>query len=128
VKDTTLYLLHIVECIGKIERYAEMGRAGLADDALIFDAVLRNLQTLSEATQRLPQDLRERHPGIPWKRIAGFRNILVHDYLGGIDPPVVWTIMRTELPILNGAILTELSDRPSVRQATISDSAEPDTP
>src|SRR5690349_14438755 len=85
------------------------------------------LQTSSEATQRLPQDLKERHPGIPWKRITGFRNILVHDYIGGIDPPVVWTIVRTELATLKGAILTELPDRPSVRQATISDSAEPDT-
>jgi|AGTN01.1.fsa_nt_gi Uncharacterized conserved protein len=98
-KGPKLYLLHIAECIDKIGRYASAGSGSLAD-GLVMDAVLRNLQTLSEATQRLPDDMKARHPEIPWSRIAGFRNILVHNYLGNIDAAVVWRVIEGELPVL----------------------------
>ncbi len=108
MKDATLYLLHIAESIARIERYT--AGASLAEDTVIYDAVLRNLQTLSEATQRLPDDFKARHPGIPWQRIAGFRNILVHGYLGGIDAAVVQTVVTAELPPLKAAVAAELGD------------------
>lgn len=108
MKDPKLYLLHIIECIDKIDRYTVSGREAMAEDSLIYDAVLRNLQTLSEATQRLPDELKSRHPEIPWSRIAGFRNILVHDYLGGIDAGVIWKVVLNELPSLKAAVLSEM--------------------
>ncbi len=89
MKDARLYLLHIAEGIARIERYAAVGGGRLDRDGMAYDAILRNLQTVSEATQRLPDEIKARHPAIPWERIAGFRNILVHGYLGGIDPSVV---------------------------------------
>ncbi|MBF0372068.1 MAG: DUF86 domain-containing protein [Alphaproteobacteria bacterium] len=108
MKDARLYLLHIDECLEKIERYTTGGRTTIEGDTLIYDAVLRNLQTLSEATQRLPDDVKARHPGVPWQRIAGFRNILVHQYLGGIDAAIVWNVVEAELPRLGRAISAEL--------------------
>lgn len=57
-----------------------------------YDAILRNLQTMAEATQRLPEEFKNRYPNIPWKDISGFRNILVHDYLGDLDDEIVETI------------------------------------
>jgi uncharacterized protein with HEPN domain len=50
------------------------------------------------------------NPNIPWQRIAGFRNILVHDYLGGIDATLVWRVIEAELPALKEAVLKELSN------------------
>lgn len=75
MKDPRLYLIHIGECIGKIERFTQ-GSVERLGEELVYDAVLRNLQTLSEATQRLPEDLKARYPLIPWARIGGFRKIL----------------------------------------------------
>lgn len=98
MKGAKLNRLHIIECIEKIELYTADGRTSIENGTLVLDAVLRNLQTLSEATQRLPDDLKARHPDGPWHRIAGFRNILVHHYFGGIDAGIVWSVVEAELP------------------------------
>jgi uncharacterized protein with HEPN domain len=61
--------------------------------------VLRNLQTMAESTQRLSDVLRAAHPEIDWRRMAGFRNVLVHNYLG-IDLDIVWEVVVRDLPDL----------------------------
>jgi uncharacterized protein with HEPN domain len=66
--------------------------------------VLRNLQTFSEATQRLSDTLKEAHPEIEWAQIAAFRNILVHDYLG-VDIEQIWQIVRRDIPKLKAAVV-----------------------
>jgi uncharacterized protein with HEPN domain len=71
--------------------------------------VLRNLQTLAESTQRLSDSLRSKHPHVDWRGIAGFRNILVHGYLG-IDIGRVWLIVERELPDLQAVIHSVLTD------------------
>ncbi|MGF1514585.1 MAG: DUF86 domain-containing protein, partial [Elainellaceae cyanobacterium] len=53
--------------------------------ALVQDAVLRRLQTIAESSQRLSKELKAQAPGVDWRSLAGFRNILVHDYVDGID-------------------------------------------
>jgi uncharacterized protein with HEPN domain len=108
MKDPRLYLLHISECIAKIERFTAGGVECFTVDSPVYDAVLRNLQTLSESCQRLPDEIKACHQDIPWQRIGGFRNVLVHDYLGGIDPAVVWSVVEAELPRLKTAVLAEL--------------------
>lgn len=64
---------------------------------MLYDAALRNLQTLSEATQLLPEDKKAAFPAIPWREISGLRNILVHNYLGNIDPLTVITVIDSRL-------------------------------
>ena len=59
--------------------------------------MLRNLQTLSEATQQLPEIKFSVCPDIPWKEISGFRNILVHNYLGDIDPLAIVNVIEKHL-------------------------------
>jgi len=68
---------------------------------LVQDAVIRNLQTLSESTQKLSAELTAQHPEITWKAISGFRNILVHNYLG-LDLPEIWAVIENRLPQLRG--------------------------
>jgi uncharacterized protein with HEPN domain len=101
------YALHILEMIERIHHIQERGN--LTADVILYDAALRNLQTLAEASQRLPPALKARHSDIPWKRIGGFRNILVHNYLGDIDPQTVLGIIRDQLPPLEAAVRSMLS-------------------
>jgi uncharacterized protein with HEPN domain len=67
------------------------------------DATLRNLQTMSEATQRLSPALKAAYPAVDWNGVSGFRNILVHNYLG-IDMELIWTIIQRDVPGLKMAI------------------------
>jgi uncharacterized protein with HEPN domain len=103
VRDDKLYLIHISECLTRITEYTAEGKEAFFRDTKTQDAVLRNLQTMAESTQRLSDPLKAAHPDIEWRRIAGFRNILVHDYLG-INPVRVWEIIEGDLPELQRKI------------------------
>jgi uncharacterized protein with HEPN domain len=109
MKDDAVYLRHILECIRRIEVHAASGHDTFLANHTLQDASLRNLQTLSEATQRLTATTKTAQPQIPWSAIAGFRNILVHNYLG-IDLEQVWSIIERDLPPLKTAV-SELLDR-----------------
>lgn len=67
------------------------------------DAVVRNWQTIAESTQRLSDGLKATEPEIPWRAIAGFRNVLVHDYFE-VDLEAVWSVVEPDLPGLVGAV------------------------
>jgi uncharacterized protein with HEPN domain len=107
VKDDRLYLIHVRESIGRIKEYTAEGREAFFADTRTQDAVLRNLQTLAESTQRLSANLKAARPEVDWRGISGLRNILVHDYLG-INLVRVWEIVERDLPVLNGQIETLL--------------------
>lgn len=105
MKDDKLYLIHIAECIERIESYVDkMNRESFMASPIVQDAVLRNLQILAESTQRLSDETKQAQPQIDWFKIAGFRNILVHDYLG-VDIATIWNIIANEIPVLKKAVL-----------------------
>jgi uncharacterized protein with HEPN domain len=81
------YARHIVDAIARIRRI--QARGDVRNDEVLYDAALRNLQTLAEATQQLPAGMKARVKDIPWREIGDFRNILVHNYLGNIDPVTI---------------------------------------
>lgn len=103
MRDDRVYVTHIRECIDRIERYVQEGRATFLTDEKTQDAVLRNLQTLAESTQRLSENLKAQHSEIDWRGIAGFRNMVVHNYLG-IDPQQIWAIIEMDIPMLKATI------------------------
>ena len=105
MKDDKLYLLHISECLDRIDRYVSEGEEQFMKDTKTQDAVLRNLQVLAESTQRLSSELKLAHPEVDWRGIAGFRNILVHDYLG-ISLARIWEIIEGPLQKLRDNIDT----------------------
>lgn len=103
MKDDRLYLIHIAECLARIDEYTAAGRKAFLESTLIQDAVLRNLQTLTEPTQRLSEALKGRHPEVDWRGMAGFRNVIVHNYLA-IDVPRVWRVIERDLPELKARL------------------------
>ena len=92
-------LLDTQEAIERIEKYAEKGKEEFKKDELIQTWVIHHLQIIGEAVGKLTDDLKENYPEIPWKKIRGMRNILVHDYFG-IDFDIVWNVIEIELPDL----------------------------
>ena len=103
MKDDELYLIHIEECISRIQSYTTGGEEAFTADTRTQDAVLRNLQTLCESTQRLSDVLKHKYPSVDWPGIAGFRNVLVHDYLG-VNLKRVWEIVVNDLPKLKDGV------------------------
>jgi uncharacterized protein with HEPN domain len=103
VKDEGVYLKHIHECIRRIEEDTRDGRETFLRTHTLQDAVLRNLQILSESTQRLSDGSKVKHPEIEWRRIAAFRNFLVHDYLG-VDMERIWEIVQRDVPVLKRVV------------------------
>ncbi len=104
MKENRVYLEYILQCINKIEDYSIGGKNEFTNNSMIQDAICRRLQTLAESTQRLSEDLKSTVPEIDWRNIAGFRNILVHDYLGGVDIDIVWNVVESYLPELKQKI------------------------
>ena len=109
MREDSVYLQHIAECIQRIEENTRKGREEFLQSHLLQDAVLRNLQTMSEATQRLSDVAKVKHQEIEWARIAAFRNVLVHNYLG-IDLEIVWEITQRDVPELKRAITMLLEE------------------
>jgi uncharacterized protein with HEPN domain len=103
VKDEVVYLKHSLECIRRIEEDTRDGGETFLGTHTLQDAVLRNLQILSESTQRLSDGSKTKHPEIEWERIAAFRNFLVHNYLG-IDMERIWEIVQRDVPVLKRAV------------------------
>ena len=110
MKDDRVYLGHILRCISRVEEYVAGGREAFSTSHLVQDAVLRNLQTMAESTQRLSNAAKERRPEVDWAALAGLRNVLVHAYLG-VDLDQVQRALEQDMPPLKAAcqaILEEL--------------------
>ena len=112
MKDDRLYLIHILECVQKIQDYTTAGEAFFKADSKTQDAVIRNFEIIGEAAKRVSPEGRDRSPDIPWQHIAGFRDVLIHQY-EGVDIDQVWRVVEQELATLRGAIerlLNELNE------------------
>lgn len=102
-KDPRVYLAHILECSHKIERYTKNGEKEFQIDTMVQDAVIRNFEIIGEAAKHVPEAYRKAHPEVPWRLMAGFRDVLIHAY-EGIDLNRVWQIVRHDLPAVKEAI------------------------
>ena len=96
-------LAHMQECLARIHEYTGADRERFVRSRLVQDAVIRNLQTLAESSQRLSPDAKAAEPQIPWRDLAGFRNVIVHGYLG-VDLGAVWLVVEQDLPALDAAL------------------------
>ncbi len=99
MRDDRERLLDIREAIENIQKYAVRGKDAFSEDELIQTWILHHIQILGEAVARLSDEFQEQHPDIPWFKIVGMRNILVHDYFK-IDVNAVWSVVENDLPTL----------------------------
>jgi uncharacterized protein with HEPN domain len=97
------YLSDIYQCILLIEEYTTDGQETFMNTRLIQDGVIRNFEVIGEATKRLSEELRSNYPSVPWKQMAGFRDVLIHDYLR-VDSNEVWDVVANNVPDLKANI------------------------
>jgi len=103
-KDASVFVEDIMEGIEKIEGYIEgMSKEEFLGDSRTQDAVIRRLEVMGEAVKNIPQDFRDEYPEIPWKQIAGMRDVLIHEYFG-VNLERVWKTIKTDLPELKQKI------------------------
>ena len=98
MRDYTLYLKDILAAIESIEGFVEgMNLEAFQADDKTTSAVMRKLEIIGEATKRIPDETRQKHPHIPWKEMAGMRDKLIHFYFG-VDYLLVWRTIKERLP------------------------------
>ena len=103
MKDPLLYIIHIHESLKKIAAYTRDGRDAFMVDSKTQDAVVRNFEIIGEAARRMPGEFTAAYPQIPWRRIAGFRDILIHAY-DRVDMAEIWNVIEQHVPQLLSAL------------------------
>jgi len=102
-KDPRVYLLHIRDAVDCIAQYTVDGKEQFFRDGKTQDAVIYKLAVVGEAVKRLPRSLRDEEPAVPWKKIAGMRDIVIHDY-DSTELGKVWKVVERDLPRLQDAV------------------------
>ncbi|MFH1624620.1 MAG: DUF86 domain-containing protein [Pseudomonadota bacterium] len=102
-KDPRVYLAQILERIDRIKDYTAEGKEAFFADTRTQDAVIRNFEVIGEAAKRIPEKYKQDHPSIPWRELAGFRDVLIHQY-EGVSIPEIWQLIEKNLEPLRQAI------------------------
>lgn len=99
-KNVTVFIEHILESISLIESYtAQISKDDFLKSPQIQDAVMRRLEIIGEATKNISKKFRGEHSDIPWREIAGMRDIMIHEYFG-VDLDLTWNTVKENLPEL----------------------------
>ncbi|MBI5001493.1 MAG: DUF86 domain-containing protein [Euryarchaeota archaeon] len=100
MKDDSVYLLHIADAIRRIEEFTSgLDGKGFMASRLVQSAVIREFEVIGEASKQVSEKFKKSAPGIPWKRISGMRDKLIHGYFG-VDLDAVWETISKDLPEL----------------------------
>ncbi len=109
-KSVDLYLRDIIEMINRVERSTEdLTREEFYDDLDSQDMTIRRIEIIGEAIKQMPQDFKDEHPKVPWKKITATRNILIHGYTE-ISIKRIWDIVQKDLQPLKKHILKFLEE------------------
>ncbi len=109
MKSDRIYLLHIRDAIHRISEYTREGKDMFLARPMVQDAVVRNVEIIGEAVKNLSEALKSSHPRVPWKRIAGMRDKMIHEYFG-VNLQLVWEVVERDLPELRTAVESMLQE------------------
>jgi uncharacterized protein with HEPN domain len=112
MRDDRLRLMDMAESIRKIEKYTSSGKQGFARNELVQVWVVHYLQVLGEAARGVSEESRGKYHRIPWGRIIGFRNILVHHYFA-VNPDEIWAVVEVNIPPLKQELERILAEYPA---------------
>lgn len=111
MKDPVLYLLHIRDSAERILEYSVANQGHWMDHKMATDAICRNLEIIGEAANKLGEEFRTKHPGIPWRGMIDARNILIHAY-DQVNPHLLEDIVINDIPALLTSIRALLEGHP----------------
>ena len=99
-REYRFFLEDMRKACDKVIRFTQqITREQFVADDKTFDAVMRDLEIIGEASKHIPPEVRTQHPDIDWHKIAGLRDVVVHEYFG-IDVEIIWDIVTCEVPVL----------------------------
>jgi len=97
-REFILYLEDMLQSMNRIEEYlGELDFRKFKMNDLVVDAIIRNFEIIGEASKKIPADIQEKYPEIPWRKMYGLRNLIAHEYFG-IDYEMIWEIAKNNLP------------------------------
>jgi uncharacterized protein with HEPN domain len=109
-RDWRLLFEDILDSISNIEKYTEkIAMDEFLKNQMIIDAVVRNIEIIGEASKNVPEEVRKKFVNIPWQKLYGIRNRIVHAYFG-VDNSIIWFIIENELSSLKNSIKSALSE------------------
>ena len=109
-KDPKIFLRHILESIDIIERYSVgVSKEEFLKNIGLQDQIVRRVEIIGEAVKNIPEDFKSKHPTVPWKKISGTRDFLIHEYFS-VDLELLWVVVQKELPNLKVNIEKFLSE------------------
>jgi uncharacterized protein with HEPN domain len=104
------YLVDIIESIGKIEKFTQdLSFENFKSDEKTILAIIRALEVIGEAAKKIPAEVKKKYSQIPWKKMAGMRDKLIHEYFG-VNIKVVWRTIKEDIPELKPKIEKLLSE------------------
>jgi uncharacterized protein with HEPN domain len=103
-RDDTVYLKHILDAISLIEEYTKgISENEFFANSMAHDAVVRQLDIIGEAARNISSEFRDKHSKLPWTKMTGIRNKIVHEYFN-INYAIVWDTVKDDLPLLKKSI------------------------
>ncbi|KAF5421314.1 MAG: putative conserved protein, contains HEPN domain [Candidatus Methanocomedens sp.] len=99
-KEPEVFIEHILESIELIENYtANKTISDFIESVQLQDSIIRRIEIIGEAVKNLPAEVKSNYPDVPWKNIAGMRDVLIHKYFG-IDLELTWQVVQNDIPDL----------------------------
>ena len=109
------YIQDIIDSVKEVEDFTkELSFEAFKEDKRTVNAVIRSLEVMGEAAKNIPETIRKKYSGIPWKEMTGIRDKLIHEY-HGVDLEIIWKVVKEELPPVKPLVLKLLKEVDSKR-------------